>query len=99
MVDIYGKIKIGRLGTGRQRDLNIFTETRRINGKAVGSLLIGLISIAGIMLVGEGAVLSLAGLILGFTGLRETKQGEQTGFRAAAAGLILNAIGIISLIL
>ncbi|MGD6856008.1 hypothetical protein ACQCVO_13105 [Bacillus infantis] len=79
--------------------MNTFTETQKISGKAAGSLLIGLLAIAGIMLAGEGSVLNIAGLILGAAGARETKRGKQAGFLAALAGIILNGIGVISLIL
>jgi hypothetical protein len=78
--------------------LNTFTEPKKINGKALGSLLIGLISIAGMLMVGEGTLLSIAGLIFGLIGLRETKL-QQGGYLAAVLGIICNGIGIISLVL
>lgn len=67
------------------------------NGKAVGSLLIGIGSIIGIFLVGNGAILSVAGLLLGIIGLRETNKLRQKGIKLAMVGIISNCLGIVSL--
>lgn len=69
------------------------------NGKAIGSVLIGILSIFGIFLIGYGAILSVTGLLLGIFALRETLELTQKGKRLAVFGIIFNCIGIISLIL
>ncbi len=68
-----------------------------MNKEAIGSLLIGIVSMIGIFLVGNGTVLSAAGLLLGVLSLREAKKLRQKGAKLAAAGLILNCLGIVSL--
>ena len=67
------------------------------NGKAIGSVLIGIVSILGIFLIGYGGILSVAGLLLGIFALSETKKLRQKGRKLAGFGIIFNCIGIISL--
>ncbi|WP_223068659.1 DUF4190 domain-containing protein [Paenibacillus caui] len=78
-------------------ETQIIPENKGTNGKAVGSLLIGILSIFGIVIIGNGAVLSLAGLLLGILGLRETKKLRQKGRKLAVAGIIFNCLAIVSL--
>ncbi|SDN39061.1 DUF4190 domain-containing protein [Bacillus sp. OK048] len=75
----------------------VIPENKGTNGKAVGSLLIGILSIFGIFFIGYGAILSVAGLLLGIIGLRETKKLRQKGRNIAMVGIIFNCLGIFSL--
>lgn len=68
-----------------------------INKEAIGSLLLGIVSMIGIFLVGNGTALSLAGLLLGVLSLREARKLRQKGAKLAVAGIILNCLGIVSL--
>ena len=67
------------------------------NEKAIGSLLIGIVSIIRIFLVGYGGILSVAGLLLGIFGLREIKKLRQKGIKLAVVGIGFNCLGIVSL--
>lgn len=80
-------------------DTQIIQEKKDINGKAIGSVLIGIVSILGIFLVGYGAIISVAGLLLGIFALREIKRLTQKGRKLAVFGMISNCIGIVSLFL
>lgn len=73
------------------------TDKKDTNGYAIGSLLIGMVSIIGIFLVAKGSILSVVGLLLGITGLRETKKLRQKGIQLAVVGIIFNCLGIVSL--
>lgn len=70
-------------------------ERKEINGKAVGSLLIGIISLLGLFLVGSGGILSVAGLFLGVFSLKDKQWGRNVGL----TGIALNLIGVFSLFL
>ncbi|SES44652.1 DUF4190 domain-containing protein [Psychrobacillus sp. OK032] len=72
-------------------------EIKVTNGKAMGSLIIGIVSILGIILLEGGLILSVLGLLLGMIGLRETKQLKQNGSKFAIAGIICNCLGVFSL--
>ena len=72
-------------------------EIKVTNGKAIGSLIIGILSILGLILIEGGTFLSVGGLLLGMIGLRETKQLKQNGGKLAIAGVICNCFGIVSL--
>lgn len=74
-------------------------EIQVTNGKAIGSVLIGIVSILGFILLERGTVLSLAGLFLGLIGLKETKQFNQTGGKLAIAGILFNCFGVVTLFL
>lgn len=79
--------------------MKIIPEKKGINGKAVGSVLIGIVSILGIILVGDGSALGAAGLLLGLFALREIKSLGQQGRGLAVFGVILNFISIVRLFL
>lgn len=63
----------------------------------MGSLLLGLVSIIGILFVGQGSFLSIAGILLGFIGVREINSFNQNGKGLAIIGMILNFVDIFSL--
>lgn len=67
------------------------------NGKAIGSLIIGILSILGFFLMKDGTILSVAGLLLGIMGLREAKKLKQNGQGHAKAGMICNGLASIFL--
>ncbi|MFS0874302.1 hypothetical protein [Paenibacillus xylanilyticus] len=73
------------------------SDKRHTNKIALGSLLIGIISIIGIVLVGYGAILSVAGILLGVLSLKETKQMRQREIIIIVVGFILNSLGIVSI--
>lgn len=75
------------------------TQIIPFNRKAIGSVLIGFVSMFGIFLVGYGAILSIAGLLLGIFAISETKRLGQKGIILATFGIIFNCIGIFSLLL
>ncbi|MCH1627785.1 hypothetical protein [Fredinandcohnia quinoae] len=75
----------------------VVAERKVTNGKAIASVMIGVLSILGIFLVGEVALISIAGLFLSMVSLRETKKYQQNGSMWAGVGLIFNGIAIISL--
>ena len=79
-------------------DTQDIQEIKVTNGKAIGSLIIGIVSILGLILKEGGTILSVAGLLLGMIGLRETKQLKQNGGKFAIAGIICNCLGIFSFI-
>lgn len=79
-------------------ETQIIPEKKGINGKALGSVLIGIMSVFGIFLIGYGAILSAAGLLLGILALGETKKLRQKGRKLAMFGVIFNCMGIISLL-
>lgn len=60
-------------------DTQDIQEIKVTNGKAIGSLIIGIVSILGLILIEGGTILSVVGLLLGMIGLRETKQLKQNG--------------------
>ncbi len=74
-------------------------ENKGINGKAIGSLIIGIISILGFILIEGDSILSIAGLLLGIIGIREIKKFKQNGRSLALTGVIFNCFGILVLIL
>ena len=61
-------------------------------------MLIGIVSIFGVFLVGHGSILSIAGILFGIKALREIKKLSQKGRNLAVLGIILNCIGIASLL-
>jgi hypothetical protein len=65
------------------------------NLKAIGSFLIGLFSILGVFLIGEGAIISVAGLLIGFLSIKEIKKSKQKGIIVAIIGLFLNGLGMV----
>ena len=80
-------------------ETHIISESDGMNGKVIGSLLIGIVSLFGIFLVQQGSLLSLVGLLLASVGLIEIKQRSQKGYVIALLGLVLNSIGILSFII
>ncbi|WP_456276131.1 DUF4190 domain-containing protein [Bacillus sp. AK128] len=78
--------------------MNTKTSEKTTNGKAIGSLLIGIVSIFGLIFVEEGTLLSIVGLMLGVISLKETKQFKQIGRKIALVGIAFNLIGLISIV-
>ena len=65
------------------------------NGFAIGSLIIGCLSIIGLIFSQDGRLLSIMGILLGIIGLKEVKQFKQKGTKLALVGIILNCIGLV----
>lgn len=66
------------------------------NGKATASLILGIISIISIPIITNvGLILSIIGLVLGIIGLKELKNLNQGGKKAAISGIICNGLGIL----
>jgi hypothetical protein len=78
--------------------LNTQDSEKTTNGKAIGSLIIGMISIFGLIFIEEGTLLSIAGLILGIMSLKETKPFKEIGSKLAMGGILLNFIGFIGFV-
>lgn len=76
-------------------DNNKDIDNNKFNKKAIGSLLLGIISIIGLFFSKYGTILSIAGFLLGFFGLIESRKLEQKGAGIALLGIILNSIGIL----
>lgn len=70
----------------------------QMNGKAVFSLVIGILAVVGIFLVGEGTMIYVLGLFLGMVALVEIKTNKQDGLKIAWWGIILNCIGVLRLL-
>ncbi len=78
--------------------LNIQDPKKTTNGKAIGSLIIGIIAILGLIFFQEGTLLSIAGLILGIMSLKETKPFKEIGSKLVMGGILLNFIGFIGFV-
>ena len=73
-------------------------ENEHMNGKAVGSLVIGVLAVIGLFLIGEGTMIYVLGLFLGLIALQEIKTYKQKGIKMAWWGIALNCIGILRLL-
>ncbi|MGM0845670.1 MAG: DUF4190 domain-containing protein [Bacillota bacterium] len=71
---------------------------KNTNGKALGSLLMGIIAIAGLFFFKEGTILSIVGIVLGIISNKEIKQYEQKGSKLALVGMVFSLIGLVSFI-
>lgn len=80
-------------------ETQLMAEKNNINSKVIGSLLIGFLSLIGLLLVQEGSLLSIIGILFGIVGLIEIKQQRQKGIVIAILGLVLNCIGLVSYII
>jgi hypothetical protein len=78
--------------------LNIQNSGEITNGKALGTLILGIISILGLIFIKEGTLLSIAGLLLGIISLKEIKQYKQIGRKLALVGIVFNLIGFIGIV-
>ncbi|WML56468.1 DUF4190 domain-containing protein [Neobacillus sp. PS2-9] len=67
-------------------------ENKISNGKAIASLILGILSIITVIL--PGVILGIIGLILGIIGLKEINGFTQQGRKMAVAGIICSGIGI-----
>ena len=65
------------------------------NGFAIWSLIIGCVSITGLIFSQDGRILSIMGILQGIIGLKEAKQFKQKGIKLALVGIIFNSIGLI----
>ena len=78
--------------------LNIQSSGETTNGKALGTLILGIISILGLIFIKEGTLLSIAGLLLGIISLKEIKQFKQMGRKLVLVGIVFNLIGFIGIV-
>ncbi|WP_431802253.1 DUF4190 domain-containing protein [Halobacillus andaensis] len=65
------------------------------NGKAVASLVLGILSIVTMIIMVVGLILGAVGLVLGILGLKEIKRLGQEGKKMAVAGIICSSFGIV----
>ncbi|MCP3032343.1 DUF4190 domain-containing protein [Halobacillus sp. A1] len=65
------------------------------NGKAVASLVLGILSIVTMILMVVGLIMGAVGLVLGIIGLKEIKRQDQEGKKMAVAGIICSSLGIV----
>ncbi|WP_186577002.1 hypothetical protein [Aquibacillus kalidii] len=77
---------------------NQVNHVNSINKKAIGSFMIGMIAIFGLIFIKEGTILSLVGLLIGVISLKEGKQLNQRGAILALVGITFNVIGCIGFI-
>jgi hypothetical protein len=73
-----------------------YTETRGYCLEAVLCFLTGLISIVGVLLVGEGGIQGITALILAFIASKEIKEKELKGRKLVILGVICSIIGLLS---
>lgn len=72
------------------------TEKQGYCFEAVFTLILGLVSILGIVLVGKGGMLGLTGLIFAFIAHTEMKNRSLKGRNFVIAGVICSVIGLVS---
>ncbi|MBW3112425.1 MULTISPECIES: DUF4190 domain-containing protein [Bacillaceae] len=70
-------------------------ERKGLNGKAVASFILGIVSIVIVIIPLIGAVLGLVGVILGLIARHEVKGTNQEGRNIAIAGVVFSFIGIL----
>lgn len=66
-----------------------------LNGKAVASFILGLVSIVIVIIPLIGAILGIVGVILGMIARHEVKRSGQEGRKLAITGVIFSGIGIL----
>jgi heme/copper-type cytochrome/quinol oxidase subunit 2 len=74
--------------------MNHELKRKGLNGKAVASVLIGILSIVMVIFPIVGAILGLVGFTLGVFGRREIKQNGQEGKHLVILGIIFSLAGI-----
>ena len=65
------------------------------NGKAIASLILGILSIVTSILTLVGIILGIIGLILGIVSLTEINRFTQEGRKMAVGGVICSSLGIL----
>ena len=70
-------------------------ERKGLNGKAVASFILGLVSIVIVIIPLIGAILGIVGVILGMMARYEVKRSGQEGRKLAIAGVILGGVGFL----
>jgi uncharacterized membrane protein len=65
------------------------------NGKAITSLVLGILSLATIIFTGLGIILGFIGMVLGIIGIKEISRLKQEGRKMAVTGIILSSLGIV----
>ncbi|WP_201712910.1 DUF4190 domain-containing protein [Rossellomorea arthrocnemi] len=70
------------------------SERKGLNGKAVASFILGILSIIIVIIPFVGFVLGVVGFILGMIGLKEVNRDNREGKSLAIAGIIFNIIGL-----
>ncbi|PFA62986.1 hypothetical protein CN378_18270 [Bacillus sp. AFS015802] len=70
-------------------------ERKGLNGKAVASFLLGIVSIVIVIFPLAGAVLGVVGILLGLMARHELKRTGQEGRKMAIAGIVFSGIGIL----
>ncbi|MGH9128394.1 MAG: DUF4190 domain-containing protein [Acidimicrobiales bacterium] len=73
----------------------IAARSGRRNGLGVAALVLGIISIPGILTVFVGIILGILALIFGGIGIGRARRGEATNRGQALAGMITGAIGLV----
>ncbi|MGH9103698.1 MAG: DUF4190 domain-containing protein [Acidimicrobiales bacterium] len=68
---------------------------RARNGLGVAALVLGIISLPGIITIVVGVVLGILAIIFGAIGVRRAHRGEATNVGMAIAGIVTGAIGLI----
>lgn len=71
------------------------SKSKVTNGKAIASLILGILSIVTFILTLVGIILGIIGLILGIIGLKEINRFTQDGRKMAVAGVICSSFGIL----
>ncbi|MCA1060364.1 DUF4190 domain-containing protein [Rossellomorea aquimaris] len=66
-----------------------------LNGKAVASFILGIVSIVIVIIPMIGAIFGVVGVILGMIARHEVKRSGQEGRGLAIAGVIFSGIGIL----
>ncbi|WP_226666233.1 DUF4190 domain-containing protein [Metabacillus litoralis] len=65
------------------------------NGKAIATLILGILSILAIAFSGLGLLLGVTGLILGIIGLNEIKRFGHEGRKMAIVGIVCSCLSIL----
>ena len=73
----------------------------KTSGKAITSLVTGILSLPGVCCWPLGVVLAILGIVFGFLGRKdiENSQGQQKGTGLALAGMICGAVAIVLIVL
>jgi hypothetical protein len=65
------------------------------NGLGIAALVLGILSLPGILTIVLGIILGLLAVIFGFIGQGRAKRGEATNYGMAIAGAVTGAIGLL----
>jgi len=71
------------------------TKNNVTNGKAITSLVLGIISIISAIIPFLGLILGVVGLIFGILGLQEVKRLGQGGKNISVSGIVCSSVGIL----